>query len=216
MSAESPSKGTRTRSEILDVAVDVASSEGLEGLTIGSLAKRTRLSKSGLYAHFGSKEELQLATVERAAEAFVASVIAPTTGRKPGIELLHEHLTAWCKSVEQTPYRGGCFFFAASAEFDGRPGAVRDRVATLTGQWLDSLEATARLGVEKGELKRATDCAQLAFECHALVQEANWARQLLGRDDGFDRARRGFGARLTESATKKGRATLARLLSTKE
>ncbi len=205
-----PRKGERSRAEILECAVDIASAEGLEGLTIGRLAKQLNRSKSGLFAHFGSKEGLQLATIGRAAEIFVEQVLAPTIDLEPGITKLRAMLDSWHRSVEQTHFRGGCFFYAASAEFDGRPGSVRDLIAELTATWLDHLEEEAANAQQRGELRAAIEPAQLAFECHAVVQEANWARQLLGRTDSFDRAKTAYGNRLVDAATASGKRSLTR------
>ena len=112
--------------------------------------------------------------------------------------------------LEQTHFRGGCFFYAASAEFDGRPGSVRDLIAELTATWLDHLEEEAANAQQRGELRAVIEPAQLAFECHAVVQEANWARQLLGRTDSFDRARTAYGNRLVDAATASGKRSLTR------
>lgn len=210
-----PSKGAQTRSDILDAAVDVASANGLEGLTIGSLADHVGLSKSGLYAHFGSKVDLQLATVGRAADVFAESMVHPWSHAEPGLAVLAESWEAWCDSVENSSYRGGCFFFAVSAEFDDRPGPVRTLVAELTGLWLTHLETLTSAALERRELHKSTDSRLLAFECHALVQEANWARRLLDRADSFTLARMGMQRRVRDACTKKGRDALAKLRSWK-
>jgi AcrR family transcriptional regulator len=122
-------RGEKTRNEILRTSVDIASAEGLEGITIGRLAKELGLSKSGLFAHFGSKVELQLATIDTARRDFVTDVIKPTEKTEPGLARLMAMMEAWIYSIERIQYRGGCFFFAASAEIDDRPGAVRDFLA---------------------------------------------------------------------------------------
>ncbi len=203
-------RGARTRSQILGFAVDLASTEGLEGLTIGKLADALRLSKSGLFAHFGSKEELQVATVETAKEIFLQKVVEPALGTPPGLARLRALLEAWTAYVEGGWFRGGCFFAAASAEFDGRPGAVRDRVAELTRSWLEALEQEAREAQHRRQIQPGVDCAQLAFEVHALVQEANWAYQLLGDRRAFDRARGGWEQRLRGATSKSARTLLSR------
>ncbi|HEX8188504.1 MAG TPA: helix-turn-helix domain-containing protein, partial [Pyrinomonadaceae bacterium] len=123
--------GERTRQAILEAAVDIASEEGLEGLTIGRLAAELSMSKSGLFAHFGSKEELQLATVEAARDVFVREVVRPAFGAPRGLARLWQLCDVWLGYVRREVFRGGCFFAAAAAEFDGRPGAVRDRVAAI-------------------------------------------------------------------------------------
>src|SRR6266700_3143681 len=118
-------KGARTRESVLRVAVDLASVEGLGGLTIGRLAIELGMSKSGLFAHFGSKEDLQLATVEMARSIFISEIMVPVQAAPRGLERLWRLCNLWLQYTEQEVFRGGCFFAAASAEFDGRPGRVR-------------------------------------------------------------------------------------------
>ena len=194
------SKGEATRLEILEHSADIASVEGLEGLTIGQLAGHLDMSKSGLIRHFGSKEGLQLATIEFARDLFLREVIVPVPEHPPGIERLQGLLESWLSYIERGVFSGGCFFWAASAEFDGRPGHVRDQIALLTASWLRLLEEAAGVAVKRGELRSDTDVAQLAFEVHALVQEANWASQLLVDKQAFERARKGIHRRLQEAA----------------
>src|SRR5687767_8985814 len=121
-------KGERTRQSILERAVDLASLEGLEGLTIGRLADELKMSKSGLFAHFGSKEELQLATVEAASQRYVAEIFAPALKEPRGYPRLLAICDSWLSYIKRGVFPGGCFFAAASFEFDSRPGAVRDFV----------------------------------------------------------------------------------------
>src|SRR5215470_11915451 len=126
----------RTRSDILKVAVDIASAEGLEGLSIGRLASELSMSKTGIFAHFGSKEQLQLATVDTAKQVFVEQVVQSALQKPRGVPRLMTMLENWLGYVERIVFRGGCFFAAASAEFDSRPGLVRDQIAELTRSWL--------------------------------------------------------------------------------
>src|ERR687891_926671 len=123
------SAGNRTRDAILGRAMDLASLEGLEGLTIGRLALELSMSKSGLFAHFGSKEELQVATVEAARAIFIREVIKPAFESTEGLQRLWKLCDIWLSYVQSGVFRGGCFFAAAAAEFDSRPGPVRDRIA---------------------------------------------------------------------------------------
>jgi len=183
------------RDSILETAMDLASVEGLEGLSIGGLARRLGMSKSGVIGHFESKQDLQLETVRAAAAVFEAEVLEPGVDA-PGLPRLRALLGRWIDHVASGRFEGGCFFWAASADFDGRPGPVRDTLARATGGWLDTLSGEIRLATRLGELDSDEDADQLAFELHALVQEANWARQLLDREDAFDRARRGIDTRL--------------------
>src|ERR1700746_771479 len=129
-------KGVRTRENILQVAVNLASMEGLEGLTIGRLADELKMSKSGLFSHFGSREDLQMATVEMARQIFVEHVIRPALAAPEGAPRLWALCDAWVRYVEHPVFPGGCLFAAASFEFDSRPGPVRDRVAAAVEQWL--------------------------------------------------------------------------------
>src|SRR5579864_4572091 len=117
-------QASQTRRDILSVAVDVSSAEGLEGLTIGRLASELKMSKTGIFAHFGSKEQLQLATVEAAKQVFLEQIVQPALTHSRGTPRLRAMLDCWIGYVERIVFRGGCFFAAASAEFDSRPGPV--------------------------------------------------------------------------------------------
>jgi len=204
-------RGRRTLNRVLRRAVQLASVEGLEGITIGRLADATGLSKGGLFAHFGSKEQLQLAVVEEARHVFAEKVIAPADVAEPGLPRLMALQSNWIDYVRGDSFRGGCFFAAASAEFDGRPGAVRTKLASLTGYWRERLEAEVQRGIELGHFQRETSPAMLAFALHAYLQEANWAYQLLGDGESFEHARRESEARIRRDATQEGlRAVKAR------
>jgi AcrR family transcriptional regulator len=170
------------RAAILDRAVQLASTEGLEGLTIGRLAGDLEMSKSGLFGHFGSKEELQLATVDEAARRFAEEVAQPTVAEPEGAPRLRALCDRYLAHVEERVFAGGCFWAAASIEFDGRPGAVRDRVREYVAAWAGELERQA-------ETAGAGDPALLAFQLQAVVQGANSAYQLFGDRRVFDRAR---------------------------
>jgi AcrR family transcriptional regulator len=201
-------RGDRTRQAILEVAVNVASAEGLEGLTIGRLASELSMSKSGLFAHFGSKEELQLATVEAAREIFIREVIRPAFEAEQGLPRLWKLCDIWLDYVRGEVFRGGCFFAAASAEFDGRPGPVRDRVAGIMKEWLAVLRRSVAEAKEAGQLSLEADPAQLAFELNALEIGANWAFQLHGDRQAFSRARDAMIERLRRHATRGGSSLL--------
>jgi AcrR family transcriptional regulator len=199
-----PSRRSRpTREVILETAMDLASVEGLEGVSIGRLADALGMSKSGVIGHFASKEDLQLATIEAARGTFETEVLGRLDA-EPGLARLRSMAECWIDYVEGEHFSGGCFFWAASAEFDGRPGTVRDRLAELTASWLDAIQAEARLAQRLGEISAGEDPAQLAFELHAYVQEANWAYQLLEREDAFRRARRAVDERLGRAAASAG------------
>ncbi len=201
------SKGATTRRQILNVAVDIASADGLDGLTIGRLAKELEMSKSGLFGHFGSKEELQLAAVERARDVFVEEIVTPAQSVERGLERLRALLDNWLSYVERIVFRGGCFFAAASAEFDSRPGPVRDRVADLCLSWVRILEEEVREAQSRSQLGGEIDAERLVFGLHAFVQEANWAFQLLNDAAAFEKARLSIDELIVSSSKKPGRKT---------
>jgi AcrR family transcriptional regulator len=207
--------GERTRQAILEAAVDIASAEGLEGLTIGRLAAELSMSKSGLFAHFGSKEELQLATVEAARDIFVREVVRPAFEAPKGVARLWSLCDVWLEHVRREVFRGGCFFAAAAAEFDGRPGAVRDRVAAIMKEWLAVLGRSVAEAQAEGQLDSSAEPAQLAFELNALEMGANWAYQLHGDRQAFARARAAMVERLRRLATKDGLPLLPPLKQSK-
>jgi AcrR family transcriptional regulator len=192
--------GERRRREILATALDLGSVEGLESLTIGRLAAATGMSKSGLFAHFGSKQELQLAAVERAQADFERRVLEPPQRAEPGLARLRALLGAWLDYVERIEFRGGCFFFQTTSEYGSRSGPVHDRLAQLALAWIRSLRVEASVAVRQRELAPGTDPEQLVFGLHAAVQEANWARELLGDARAFERARTAIAAALAAAA----------------
>lgn len=201
-------KAAQTRRDILAKAVDLASVDGLSGLTVGRLASATSMSKSGLFAHFGSKEDLQLAVVEAASELFASEVLEQLEENPIGLGRLLSMVGGWLGHLERGVFRGGCFFAAVSAEVDDKPGRVRDRVVELTRSWLERLESEAERAVEARELAPDSDPALLAFEIHAFVQEANWSFQLHGNANAFRLARRAIQRTLSSCATEAGRETL--------
>ena len=194
-------KGERTRPSILERAVDLASVEGLEGLTIGRLADDLGMSKSGLFAHFGSKEELQLATIDAAGKRFVDEVFRPALGAERGYPRLVAICRAWISYIRRSVFPGGCFFAAASFEFDGRPGAVRDAIAKNMDEWMNAIAKAVRMAVDEGHLDSRTDPQQLAFEINSLFFGANFDYQLRGQTKSLDRATRAIEQRLESLRT---------------
>jgi AcrR family transcriptional regulator len=186
---EQRTKGERTRAAILDEAARLATVDGLEGLSIGQLARATGMSKSGLYAHFGSKLDLQLATIEAARETFVAEVMRPALRAPKGIERLLAVCEAFLSHVERRVFPGGCFFSAAAVDVGTRPGPVHDAIVAQRVDWLALLERLAREAAELGELEPSADPAQLAFELQALLVAANTSFILQGDAGVFERAR---------------------------
>jgi len=183
-------KAANTRAAILDRAVDIASAEGLEGLTIGTLASQLEMSKSGLFAHFGSKQDLQLAAVQEAAGRFYEAVVAPAADAPEGMPRLRAYCERWLDYLEGEVFAGGCFWAAATAEFDDRPGAVREAVRGSIAAWLDELRRQA-------EIAAIADPAQLAFEVYSLTLGANASSRLLRDERTFTRAREAIERRLS-------------------
>jgi AcrR family transcriptional regulator len=194
-------RGVKTRESILKKAVSIASVEGLEGLTIGKLATELGISKSGLFAHFGSKEELQLAVVEAARLIFVDRVMRPAHSEK-GMKRLRAFYENWISYADGKTFPGGCFFSAVSLEFDDRPGKIRDQVVKLMKMWLSILEETAREAQAAHEIKKDVDPHQLAFEMHALATAANWSSRLFQDKTAFGTARTAVLQRLEQVSTK--------------
>jgi AcrR family transcriptional regulator len=189
-------KGERTRRVILDAAAALATQEGLEPLSIARLAEATGMSKSGLFAHFGSKEELQLATVDHAAAVFVAEVIAPAREAPRGLARVWALCDRMIDYTERQVFPGGCFFACTAFEFNNRPGPVRDRIQAMLGSWLSYLEHAVEQAQDARELDRGLSAREIAFQLDAFAQSAN-ARFQLFRDDGvFDEARRAIRERL--------------------
>jgi AcrR family transcriptional regulator len=195
------SDGERSRRKILDAAARLATLEGLDGLSIGRLADYIGMSKGGLYAHFDSKEDLQLATIAAAQEVLEAEVLAPAIEAPEGLPRLQSLCEGFLSYVERGVFPGGCFFASAAAEWDTRPGPVRDRLASISEGWRQLIEAQVRQAQEQGALRPDAEPAQLTFEINALLGEAN-GRYLLHNDrDAFGRARRGIRDRLEGAAT---------------
>jgi AcrR family transcriptional regulator len=189
-------KGQRTRNSILEVAAALATEEGLDPLSISRLAEATQMSKSGLFAHFGSKEELQLATVEHAAKLFVAEVIDPARSAPKGLAriwALCDHMIGY---AERQVFPGGCFFAATSFEFNNRPGLVRDRIEEMIRSWLSYLEHAVEQAQEAGELDAKASAREIAFQLDAFAQASNAQYQLFRDPQVFDDARRAIQERL--------------------
>jgi AcrR family transcriptional regulator len=189
--------GEQSRAAILDAAARLATVEGIGGLSIARLADAVGMSKSGLYAHFGSKEELQLATVETASSVFAARVIEPARAARTAIERLRRLVTGYLAYVEADTFPGGCFFASVLAEVDMHPGAVRDRLVRFLGDWLDRIETAARDAQAEGAIDSAEDPAQIAFEIEAALLLANAQYVVTRTPEPIERARRAVERRLT-------------------
>lgn len=192
-------KGEQTRTLILNEAVSLASQVGLEGLSIGSLAARLRLSKSGLFAHFGSKEDLQLQTLKQAQSRFEESVFRPALKIPrglPRLRVLFANWLEWISQGAQSP--GGCLILAASVEYDDRPGAVRDLLLAGQRELRGAIAKAIRLAIDEGHLKPETDPWQLTFELFGIILAAHHDKRLLGDPRALERAGSAFDRLLAE------------------
>src|SRR5512135_1109178 len=196
------SDGEQSRSAILGVAARLATVEGIGGLSISRLADAVGMSKSGLFTHFGSKEELQLATVEAASSLFAAQVIEPASSASSGLERLRRLVAAYLRYVEADTFPGGCFFASVLAEVDMHPGAVRDRLVRFLSEWVGRLETAVRDAQAEGEIDPAEDPGQLAFELEAALLLANAQFVVARTPEPIERARRAVERRLAAAATR--------------
>ena len=196
----SRSDGVRSRRIILDGAVRLAAVEGLDGLSIGRLADYIGMSKSGLYAHFGSKEELQLAIIDTAMDIFEVEVTGPAAiveDPLAHVEALCDHFLSY---LERSVFPGGCFFAAVASEFDTHPGPVRDRIASLQADWMMSMQNLLEEAQANGSLGAAEDAEQLTFELEGYLLAANLLFVLQDDAGAPERARRAVSARLARAA----------------
>jgi len=194
------SKGDATRERILGEAFRVASRDGLEGLSIGGLAETLGMSKSGLFAHFGSKEDLQLEVLRAAARLFEDTVVRPafrTPRGAPRIRQLFENWLRWANSPD-TAY--GCLFVTASVELDDHPGAARDFVVEVQKQLLEAIARSAQMAIDAGHFRRDVDGRQFAFELYGLLLVFHHAKRLLREPRAEARARAGFDRLLASAA----------------
>jgi len=189
-------KGERTKHAILDRAAALTTQEGLASLSIGRLAAATDMSKSGLFAHFGSKEELQLATVDHAAAMFVAEVIDPARAAPRGLARVWALCDRMIDYSERQVFPGGCFFACTSAEFNNKPGPVRDRIEEMLRSWQSYLEHAVEQAQEAGELTTTIGARELAFQLDAFAQSSNAQFQLFRDPLVFEDARRATRDRL--------------------
>ena len=187
----SPTKGATTREVILARAYALACVNGLEGLTIGGLAEQVGMSKSGVFAHFGSREDLQLATLDLGGELFIRDVLVPALREKRGLPRLRAIYANWSEWVRHED-DGGCLFLAAASEYDDRPGPIRDRVVQQQADWREQLARAVQLAVDSGELSTDTDPAQMAFEIYALALAVHHDAGLSGYTDAAARGERAF------------------------
>jgi AcrR family transcriptional regulator len=190
MPRRSQSAVAETRAAVTRAAVDRASVEGLEGLTIGGLADEAEMRKSSVFSLFGSKKELQRATLEAAIEQFRTEVWATVADERPGLPRLLALCDSWLDYHRREVMPGGCFLTTATIEYDARPGTLRDAIAQTMKQWLGVLEREATVAIEAGDLPPDTDPADVAFQLNALAAAASYGFQLWRDPEVFARARR--------------------------
>jgi len=184
-------KGQQTRATILEAALGLASQIGLEGLSIGALAEVTHMSKSGVFAHFGSREELQISVIREYHTRFEDEVFYPAVQADRGLPRLRELFERWVKRVS-VEIDSGCIYISGAVEFDDRPGPVRDALASMVRTWHDAMERAIRLAIDEGHLSADTDRLQMLFEIHGLILALHHDARFMRRPGAVDRARRGF------------------------
>lgn len=184
-------KGQHTRAVILDAALGLASHMGLEGLSIGALAEVTQMSKSGVFAHFGSREELQIAVIREYHARFEDEVFFPAVRQARGLKRLRALFENWIRRVS-VELDSGCIYISGAVEFDDRPGPVRDALASMVRTWHAALSRAISLAVEAGELRADTDPTQMLFEVHGLILALHHDARFLRIPGALDRARAGF------------------------
>ncbi|MGB3381810.1 MAG: TetR/AcrR family transcriptional regulator [Rhodanobacter sp.] len=188
--ATRPGKRTATRDTILDHAYALARRDGLEGLSIGGLASDVGMSKSGVFAHFGSREDLQLAVLDTGRNRFVTQVLLPALKQPRGLPRLRAIVAHWFEWSRE--HQSGCVLLSAVSEYDGRDGALHDGVVRQQAGWRDELQKAIAQAVELGHLRSDTDVAQLAFEIYALMLGLHHDAGLFGFDEAGQRTRAAF------------------------
>ena len=184
-------KGRQTRAAILDAALKLASHMGLEGLSIGALAEVTEMSKSGVFAHFGSREELQISVVREYHNRFEDEVFAPALREPRGLPRLRALFERWVRRVS-AEIDSGCIYISGAVEFDDRPGPVRDALVDMVNTWQQALERSIAVAVAEGHLRADTDARQLLFEIHGLILALHHDARFLRHAGAEERARAGF------------------------
>lgn len=207
---QASTKGERTRAAILDAAFRIVSKDGLEGLTIGTLAEATGMSKSGLFAHFGSREELLLAVMDRGQQEFLKVVVNPALSKPRGLPRLKALFVEWLGWTESADLPGGCPMIGGAVEFDDKPGVVRDALAAGQRAWIGTLTRAARQAIEHGQLAADTDPEQISFELFGIALVVHHHRRLLGYDKARARALAAFDALIARYTASSPRRTAAR------
>lgn len=185
-------KGLQTRAAILDAALDIASRDGLEGLSIGRIAERLDMSKSGVFAHFGSREDLQIAVIDEYARRFMDAVFHPAIRQPRGLPRLTAMFENWLHRVQTVEIPNGCVFISGAVEFDDREGPVRDRMEAVNRGWQGEMQTAARQAIACGHLRADCDPAQLVFELYGVMLALHHDARLLRDARAVERARRAF------------------------
>ena len=184
-------KGQQTKTAIVDVALSLATQMGLEGLTIGAVAEMAGMSKSGVFAHFGSREELQISVIREYHHRFEQEVFYPVLLLARGLPRLRALFANWMQRTS-AEIDSGCLYISGAAEFDDRPGPVRDALASSVQTWMAALHRAVRIAVEQGDLAQQTDAAQMAFEVHGLILACHYEARFLKSKTALDLAQRSF------------------------
>ena len=184
-------KGRQTRGAILDAALRLASQVGLEGLSIGALAELAQMSKSGVFAHFGSREELQISVIREYHARFEDEVFMAAMQFERGLPRLRALFDGWVRRVS-VEIDSGCIYISGAVEFDDRPGPVRDALLAMVRDWQTALARAIRMAIDEGHLRADTDAAQLLFEIHGLILALHHDARFLRNPGSVERARRGF------------------------
>ena len=206
MLCSKPSKGEQTRERILDAAQSIASREGLEGLTIGSIAERLKMSKSGVFAHFGSREDLQIAVIDDYARKFLDAVFFPALKLPRGLPRLKAMFENWLDRVQFVEIPNGCVFVSGAVEFDDKEGPVRDRMVAVNRAWQGEMRKTAVQAIEVGHLRQDCDPEQLVFELSGVMLSLHHDARLLRDPRAVERARTTFNRTIHYYAGRQGDA----------
>jgi AcrR family transcriptional regulator len=198
--SRAPAKGQQTKAVIIDAALNLAAQIGLEGLSIGALAEVTQMSKSGVFAHFGSREELQISVVREYHARFEQEVFYPALQAPRGLPRLRAMFGNWMKRTS-AEIDSGCIYISGAVEFDDRPGPVRDALADSVDTWLAAMHRAVLQAREEGHLRAEVDARQIAFEIHALILALHYEARFLRSPDSLARATAGFDNILARSAS---------------
>ena len=207
-------KGQQTKAIIIDAALGLASQIGLEGLSIGAVAEVTGMSKSGVFAHFGSREELQISVIREYHDRFEAEVFYAAMQKPRGVPRLQALFDNWMVQTS-AEIDSGCIYISGAVEFDDRSGPVRDALASSVSTWQTALRRAVELAQDEGQLSRASDAHQIAFEIHGLILALHYEARFLRNPSAADRARQGFQHILTRYAGSGTTASIESISATK-